>query len=91
MDTVGENSVCDKDYVCRLFNCSCEEDAGVIPVFLEWMAEAIDGHPDEQIISNDIIKLELLLNKNFLKKRNLKNMINIKWKKIILKLKLNLK
>jgi len=71
MDTVGENSVCDKDYVCRLFNCSCEEDAGVIPIFLEWMAEAIDGHPDEQIISNDIIKLELLLNKNFLKKRKM--------------------
>jgi len=46
-DTLGENSVCDKDFVCRLFNCSCEEDAGVIPIFLEWMAESIDGHPDE--------------------------------------------
>lgn len=71
MDTLGENSVCDKDYVCWLFHCSCEEDAGVIPIFIDWMAEAIDGHPDEKIISNDIIKLELLLNKNFLKKRKL--------------------
>jgi len=40
----------------------------VIPIFLDWMAEAIDGHPDEKVISNDIIKLELLLNKNFIKK-----------------------
>ena len=68
-DTVGESSVCEKEYVCRMYHCTCERAAGVIPIYLDWMADAVDGHPDEKVISNDIIKLELLLNKNHLKKR----------------------
>lgn len=68
-DTVGENSVCEKDYVCRMYHCSADSDAGVIPIYLEWMAEAIEEHPDAKVIGPDVIKLELLLNKNNIRKR----------------------
>ena len=70
-DTLGENSVCDKEFVCRLYNATCEKEAGLIPIFMEWMGEAIEGHEDEKVISNDVIKLELFLNKNYIKKRKL--------------------
>ena len=74
-DTFGENSVCEKDYLCRMYNSSCEEQPAVVPVYLDWMGEAISGHKDESIISNDIIKLELFLNKRYIQKRK---MLNVK-------------
>ena len=63
-DIVGEDSVAAKDYICRMFHCSCEEDAGLIPVLPEYFDEEASGHEHEALIAKDLKRLKLILIKN---------------------------
>ena len=72
-DTLGEEA-----YTCQNhksnFECIAKEDSEVIPIDMNWIASTVSKYPKQIEIASDLIKIELLLEKNFLKKkkRNLK-------------------